>query len=163
LLVNVSTSFREHAACHQFFLALPLQDSRYRAAVAITQRAAVALTQRGSCTRRVGLRFCAPRFAFLRVTRARRHNRDPQAFYAEPITQGPICAASSASLCAPLGSGSLMIGAPVRPAAHDERGGVTKLHRAFSRHLALNAAARSMTQHTKASASAAADRTTPTA
>jgi hypothetical protein len=39
-----------------------------------------------------------------------RHNRDPQAFYAGPITQGPICVASSASFCGPLGSGSLMIG-----------------------------------------------------
>lgn len=62
LSVNVSTGFCQHVACHQFFLALPLQDSRYQAAVAVTQRAAVALTQRGSYTRRVGLRFCAPRF-----------------------------------------------------------------------------------------------------
>jgi hypothetical protein len=46
LLVNVSTSFREHAACHQFVLALLLEDSPYQAVVAVTQRAAVAPTQR---------------------------------------------------------------------------------------------------------------------
>ena len=46
MLVNVSTSFREHAACHQFVLALLLEDSPYQAVVAVTQRAAVALTQR---------------------------------------------------------------------------------------------------------------------
>jgi hypothetical protein len=50
------------------------------------------------------------------------------------------------------------------PADQGERGGVAGVHRAFSpSYLALNATTRSMTQHTKASASAAANRTTPTA
>ena len=49
-------AFVQHAVCHQFVLALPLQDSRYQAAVAVTQRAAVALMQRRTIWRNFGVR-----------------------------------------------------------------------------------------------------------